>query len=67
MQINSQGQTVKVTNIIKVTSNKVRVNKNVLRRKQWTKFGDCKDKPVSNRHLLYSFEFILFKECFFFF
>lgn len=42
---NEQGQKLKVTRKIKSVSKPVRVNKHVLARRKWSKFGDCTGLP----------------------
>jgi len=42
---NEKGQKIKVTKVIRYYKKKVKVNKNVEKRKKWAKFGDCKGLP----------------------
>jgi len=42
---NELGQTVKVVQKVKVSKRTVKVSKSVLARRQWDKFGACKNKP----------------------
>lgn len=42
---NAQGEKIKITRKIKVVNKPVRVNRRVLERQQWTKFGDCAGLP----------------------
>jgi len=43
---NQQGEKVKIVTKMKVSKKRVKVNKNVIRRRQWAKFGACEDAPV---------------------
>jgi len=42
---NAQGEKIRITRKIKVSTKPVRVNRHVLDRQQWEKFGDCKGVP----------------------
>lgn len=42
---NDKGEKLKIVKVVKVTKKKVRANKKVLTRKEWTKFGLVKGKP----------------------
>lgn len=42
---NAQGEKIKITRKIKVVNKPVRVNRRVLERQEWTKFGDCAGFP----------------------
>jgi translation initiation factor 3 subunit G len=43
---NDRGQTVKIVKKIRVVPKKFKINKAVLARKTWKKFGDCADLPA---------------------
>ena len=43
---NTEGKTVKITKRIKSTTKSVQVNKNVLSRRKWAKFGECRNAPA---------------------
>lgn len=43
--VNDKGQKMKITRRIKSVVKQVRVNKNVSKRRQWAKFGDCAGVP----------------------
>jgi len=57
---NAQGEKVKITRKVKVVSKQVKVNKHVLERQDWEKFGDCKGLPKGpEQNITYqSFEII---------
>jgi translation initiation factor 3 subunit G len=43
--INELGQYIKRTRVMRLVKKQVQVNKKVMERRQWSKFGDCSDLP----------------------